>query len=200
MSRTTESGVLTARAIGPFGTFASAAADRCPVDLEVHRVASGFTKGPELAGKESVIVVTVRPRRDRQASGGQRVSREDRRRLSRHREGQLHYQTGRGPRCLAVTYAVAGDYVLLRLPEYNDLGHYAPGRPVVLEVFEPDHSLQVEGVAQVAGPQHQALIERTRFPEAVPAGVASRVICLPLAGLSPMPRRSWSRWGRRRAR
>ena len=111
----------------------------------------------------------------------------------------MHYQTGRGPRCLAVTYAVAGNYVLLRLPDYNDLGHYAPGRPVVLEVSEPDHSLQVEGVAQVAGPQHQALIEQARFPEPVPAGVTTRVICLPLDGLGPMPRRSWSSWSTRPA-
>lgn len=144
-------------------------------------------------------MLTVRPRRHRQASSGQRVNRKDRRRLSRHREGHLHYQTGRGPRCLAVTYAVAGDYVLLRLPEYNDLGRYAPGRPVVLEVPDPGHGLQVEGVAQVAGPQHEALVEQTRFPEPVPTGVASRVICLPLAGLSSMPRQSWSSWSRRPA-
>jgi hypothetical protein len=93
-----------------------------------------------------------------------------------------------------VTYAVAGDYVLLRLPEYNDLGHYAPGRPVVLEVSDPDHDLQVEGLAQVAGPEQESLIEPTRFPEPVPAGVASRVICLPLGGLGPLRRRSWSSW------
>ncbi len=146
-------------------------------------------------------MLTVRPRPGLQASSRHRVSSEDRRRLSQHREGQLHYQTGRGPRCLAVTYAVAGDYVLLRLPEYNDLGHYAPGRPVVLEVPDanPDRGLQVEGVAQAAGPQHKALIEQTRFPEPVLAGVATRVICLPLAGLGPMPRRSWSSWGGRTA-
>ena len=99
-----------------------------------------------------------------------------------------------------MTYTVAGDYVLLRLPEYNDVSHYAPGRPVVLEVPDSDQNLQVEGVAQVAGPQHQALIERTRFPEPIPAGVESRVICLPLAGVGPMPRRSWSSWTRRPAR
>ena len=145
-------------------------------------------------------MVTVRPKSDRQASRQRRVSRKDRRRLSRHREGHLHYQTGRGPRCLAVTYTVAGDYVLLRLPEYNDASHYAPGRTVVLDVPDPEHGLQVEGVAQVAGRQHEALIERTRFPEPVPTGVESRVICLPLAGLGPMPRRSWSSWSRRPAR
>jgi hypothetical protein len=145
-------------------------------------------------------VSTVRLGPGLRASSGQRVSRSDRRRLSRHREGRLHYQTDRGPRCLAVTYAVAGDYVLLRLPEYNDLGHYAPGRSVVLEVRDPDHDLQVEGVAQAAGPQHQALVERTRFPEPVPTGVTCRVICLPVGGLSPMSRRSWSSWSSRPAK
>jgi hypothetical protein len=144
-------------------------------------------------------VLTVRHRPGLPASSRHRASTEDRRRLSSHREGYLHYQTGRGPRCLAVTYAVAGDYVLLRLPEYNDLGHYAPGRPVVLEVPDPDQDLQVEVVAQAAGSQHSALIEQTRFPEPVPDGVETRVICLPLDGLGPMPRRSWSSWTRRPA-
>lgn len=141
-------------------------------------------------------MLTVRPRPGPQASSRHLVSSEDRLRLSQHQEGHLHYQTGRGPRSLAVTFAVAGDYVLLRLPEYNDLGHYAPGRPVVLDVPDPDHGLQLEGVAQVAGPRLEALIKQTRFPEPVPAGVAARVICLPLDGLGPMPRRSWSKWNR----
>ena len=145
-------------------------------------------------------MLTVHPWQERRTTGQHGMSSEDRRRLSQHHEGQMHYQTGRGPRCLAVTYAVAGDYVLLRLPEYNELGHYAPGRPVVLEVPEPDHPLQVKGVAQVAGPQHEALVEHARFPEPVPPGVRTRVICLPLDGLVATPRRSWSTWNRRRAR
>jgi len=143
--------------------------------------------------EEWVIVLTVRPRASQQTSSRHRVSGEARRRLSRRQQRQLHSETGRGPRCLAVTYAITGDYVLLRLPEYNEVGRCAPGHTVVLDVPDGDHGLEVEGVAQVAGPEQDALVERTRFPEPVPTG-AYRVICLPLTGLGPIRRRSWSTW------
>ena len=33
-----------------------------------------------------------------------------------------------------VGYAVTGDRVVVRLPEYNEISEYAPGRPIVLSV------------------------------------------------------------------
>ena len=51
-----------------------------------------------------------------------------------HHEGRLGYQSGRGHRWVVVSYAVAGDQILVRLPDYNDIVHYAPGERVTLEV------------------------------------------------------------------
>lgn len=132
-------------------------------------------------------MLAVNHRRNLRAVPRHRESGDHRRRLSGHQEGRIHYQTGRGPRCLAVTYTVAGDYVLLRLPEYNDVARYAPGRPVVLEVSDAPSTLQVTGVAQVAGRQHAGLVEQATFPEPIPAGVATRVICLPLDDVAVVP-------------
>jgi hypothetical protein len=134
-----------------------------------------------------MIVWRIEPRHRRRATTRHRASRKDRRRLSRHQEGRIHYQTGRGPRCLAVTYAVSGDYVLLRLPEFNDVAHYAPGQPVVLEVPDAHRTVQVRGVAQVAGRRQAGLVEHARFPEPVPVGVATRVICVPLDDVEAVP-------------
>lgn len=132
-------------------------------------------------------MLAVEPRAGLRAATPHRASSENRWRLSRHQEGRIHYQTGRGPRCLAVTYAVAGDYVLLRLPEFNDVTHYAPGRPVVLEVSDAHSTLQVRGVAHVAGSRHARLVEQATFPEPMPVGVATRVICLPLDDVVAVP-------------
>ena len=131
-------------------------------------------------------MLTARPHRDRHRADRGGLSGDDRARLCRHHEGHVHYQTGRGPRCLAVTYTVAGDHVLLRFPEYNELGRYASGRPVVLEVPDADHPVQVMGVARVVGPALDPLVQQARFPEPAPDGVASRVISLPIDGLVPV--------------
>ena len=141
-------------------------------------------------------MLTAGPYRGRHRAHRGGLRGESRARLLRHHEGRLHYQTGRGPRCLAVTYTVAGGYVLLRFPDYNELGRYAPGRPVVLEVPDADHRVQVMGVARVVGPALDALVQQATFPEPAPDGVASRVIGLPIHGLVPVRRRSWSGWNR----
>ena len=51
-----------------------------------------------------------------------------------HHEGRLGYQSGKGPRSVVVSYAVAEDQILVRLPDYNDIVHYAPGSEVSLDV------------------------------------------------------------------
>ena len=51
-----------------------------------------------------------------------------------HHEGRFGYQSGRGHRSVVVSYAVAGDQILVRLPDYNDIVHYAPGSEVSLDV------------------------------------------------------------------
>ena len=54
--------------------------------------------------------------------------------LASHHEGRLGYQSGRGPRSVVVSYAITEDAIMMRLPDYNDAVHYAPGAEVRLEV------------------------------------------------------------------
>ena len=55
--------------------------------------------------------------------------------LCTHTEGRLGYLSGRGPQCVVVCYAVApDDKIVLRVPEYNEIGQYAPGERVTLDV------------------------------------------------------------------
>jgi hypothetical protein len=51
-----------------------------------------------------------------------------------HHEGRLGYQSGRGHRSVVVFYAVAGNQILVRLPDYNDIVRYAPGAEISLAV------------------------------------------------------------------
>ena len=41
--------------------------------------------------------------------------------LCSHHEGRLGYQSGRGHRSVVVSYAIADDQILVRLPDYNDI-------------------------------------------------------------------------------
>jgi hypothetical protein len=54
--------------------------------------------------------------------------------LCSHHEGRLGYQSGRGHRSVVVLYTIAEDQILMRLPDYNDIVHYAPGCEVRLDV------------------------------------------------------------------
>jgi nitroimidazol reductase NimA-like FMN-containing flavoprotein (pyridoxamine 5'-phosphate oxidase superfamily) len=105
--------------------------------------------------------------------------------LSSHREGRLAYQTGRGPRSVVVAYAITDEHIMFRLPDYNDIVHYAPGERVTLAVegvrstvgdFE---TVTVTGQAELAGQRSAALTE-PRFEETWPSGVSTSVICLPM--------------------
>lgn len=109
----------------------------------------------------------------------------DRRRwLTRHHEGRLRYPTGRGPRALAITYVVAGNYILLKIPEYNPVAGYASGQQVELAVPHGDGDLCVRGQAQTPGPGQAHLLRQARFPEHWPEGVHTRVLCLPLSDVT----------------
>jgi len=105
--------------------------------------------------------------------------------LTSHREGRLAYQTGRGPRSVVVSYAVTERHIMFRLPDYNDIVHYAPGERVTLEVegvhapVQAFESVSVTGEAQLAG-DDPAVLQEAHFDEQWPAGVCTRVIRLPI--------------------
>ena len=103
-----------------------------------------------------------------------------------HREGRLGYQTGRGPRSVVVLYAVAADEILMRLPDYNDIVHYAPGERVTLEVagaVTPSGDVEtvtVTGTAHLLGSEQVHVDSDKVFVEPWPEGVRTSIIGLPL--------------------
>ena len=83
-----------------------------------------------------------------------------------------------------MTYLVAGNYIFLKIPEYNPAAGYASGQQVALEVPHGDGAICVRGRARAAGPRHAHLLQQARFPEHWPEGVRARVLCLPLSNVS----------------
>ena len=72
-----------------------------------------------------------------------------------------------------VSYAVAGDQILVRLPDYNDIVHYAPGSEVSLDVdggtpAAHRETVVVTGRAALAGIGQEPLIDQTAFQEEWP--------------------------------
>lgn len=106
--------------------------------------------------------------------------------LVNHREGRLGYHTGRGPRSVVVNYAISGDHIMFRLPDYNDIVHYAPGEEVTLQVDGLDASVgdfetvTVKGQALLATSHHEASVREPQIDEQWPSGVSTSVICLPM--------------------
>jgi hypothetical protein len=106
--------------------------------------------------------------------------------LRDHHEGRLGYQTGRGPRAVVVLYAVAAGQVLMRLPDYNDIVHYAPGAQVTLEVAGAVTStgdqgtVTVTGTARLVGREQMSIDSDAVFVEPWPAGVSTSIIGLPI--------------------
>lgn len=105
--------------------------------------------------------------------------------LGTHTEGRLGYLSGRGARWVVVSYSMAADgTIVLRIPEFNEIGQYAPGKRVTLEVDgvtglgEPQ-TLRVRGSAD-------ARTCRTPAPAAVagergerwPTGVHASIVVL----------------------
>jgi hypothetical protein len=102
-----------------------------------------------------------------------------------HHEGRLGYQSGRGHRAVVVFYAVAGDQILVRLPDYNDIVRYAPGAEISLAVdggtpAAHRETVTVTGTAELAESTHRPLIDQAAFEEDWPSDVRTSVICLPL--------------------
>ena len=106
--------------------------------------------------------------------------------VSNHDEGRLGYQTGRGPRAVAVSYAVADDQLVSRVPEYNEICQYAPGRQITLRVSalttDTFTEVVVAGIGHLAEDQAR-IAETTNLPEHWPTGVSTHLVCLDLADL-----------------
>ncbi|HEY5822331.1 MAG TPA: pyridoxamine 5'-phosphate oxidase family protein [Propionibacteriaceae bacterium] len=108
--------------------------------------------------------------------------------LTNHREGRLSYATGRGPRAVVVSYAMTNEHIVVRLPDYNDIVHYAPGADITLEVA--DETATVSGLEMVCVGGRAALARhddvqfaQLDFAETWPEGVHTSVVCLPMTAV-----------------
>ncbi len=112
--------------------------------------------------------------------------------LRQHHEGRLSYLSGRGPQSVVVSYVVAGDQILLQIPEYNEIAQYAPGAEVTLVVdrkVEPTSAIQPGVTIDVVGVTGTAALVAEADPpppaaggfgESWPAGIKISLLSLPL--------------------
>ena len=107
-------------------------------------------------------------------------------RLERGHEGRLSCLTGRGPRAIVISYAVDGNDVVLRLPEYNDLTPYATTSEITLLVDvpgppEPGPALiAVTGWAEVVEHGEHLAPGPRELAEVWPSGLQTWTLRLPL--------------------
>ncbi len=105
--------------------------------------------------------------------------------LAEHHEGRLDYETGRGLRSVVVLYAIADGQILFRLPDYNDIVHYAPGERVTLEVdgeITPSGdttTVIVTGTARLMEIEQIGVVADAVFEEPWPPEVRTSIIGLP---------------------
>ena len=121
---------------------------------------------------------------------------ECRRWVEQHHQGRLGYLSGRGPRSVVVSYAVVGDQILVQVPDYNDIAHYAPGARVTLAVDgEVDDTAATEEVCVTGTAGHRDGIDRAPghtapFDESWPAAIKTSVVTLQLAEMEGVRRRA----------
>ena len=126
--------------------------------------------------------MTVQPRPDPSHPARRLSPRECRYRLLRRHEGRLAYSTGRGPRCVVVNYAVHDDEIVLRVPEFNEICQYAPGREVCLvidEIVGADGEwveVTASGVAWVVDHCEHTSREGDDLDEVWPSGVTASTL------------------------
>lgn len=109
--------------------------------------------------------------------------------VASHDEGRLGYVGGRGPRRVVTRYVLSGDWITLRVPDYNDIAHYVPGELVSLVVEGPTaavdgyESVQVSGRARLVDPDATSARDE-RHLDHWPPDVATKLIRVPLSSMS----------------
>jgi hypothetical protein len=84
---------------------------------------------------------------------------------------------------VVVSYAVTDDQVVFRLPEYNEICQYAPGRQITLNVSSVRDGTRTEVMVSGVGfvPEQEAdLLSAVDLVEEWPPGIATHLICLDL--------------------
>ncbi len=144
----------------------------------------------EPSRNEELIMAIVRTSRSVEPASRRMSNRECRDWLSSHHEGRLGYDSGRGPRSLVVSYAIADDAIMMRLPDYNDAVHYAPGAEVRLDVDGPaPDGRDAVRVIGTAIRTDDDLSAPNPFAEEWPQGVATSVVRVPMTRVEGLERR-----------
>ena len=98
-----------------------------------------------------------------------------------------------------VSYTVAGDQILVRVPDYNDIAQYAPGAQVTLAVDGAAESTPgepatrrsaVTGTAAYADETTRPPVDTAPFEESWPTGIKTSVVTLPLTHVEGVRRRA----------
>jgi sirohydrochlorin ferrochelatase len=106
----------------------------------------------------------------------------DRELLFRRQEGRLSYSSGKGRQTVVVTYTVNDGHLVIRVPEYSEIGWYAPGTKVTLTVDGDQAHPRAVHLRRTAttGRCHQQASETDPRAEQWPAGIHVTALCLPL--------------------
>ena len=105
--------------------------------------------------------------------------------LRSHTEGRLGYLSGRGLRWVVVCCALSwDDKIVLRVPEYNEVGQYAPGERVTIGV-DGMTSLGCQQTVRVSGravvlPDPSVRELNGWGGESWPSGISTSTVALPL--------------------
>jgi hypothetical protein len=110
--------------------------------------------------------------------------------LSEATDGRLLFLTGHGVRAVVVQYTLAGEEIMLHLPDFNEATHYVSNSHVVLEAIAPIDGFRwkVSATGDTAEiPDHDVLAATAAHLEQWPTGIASRYIVIKPTSLDVAP-------------
>jgi len=105
-------------------------------------------------------------------------------------DGRLLFLTGHGVRAVVVQYTLAGEEIMLHLPDFNEAAHYVSNSHVVLEAIAPVDGFRWKVLASGDAaeiPDHDVLAATAAHLEQWPTGIASRYIVIKPTSLDVIP-------------
>jgi hypothetical protein len=110
--------------------------------------------------------------------------------LNEASDGRLLFLTGHGVRAVVVQYTLAGEEIMLHLPDFNEAAHYVSNSHVVLEAIAPVDGFRWKVLASGDAakiPDHDVLAATAAHLEQWPTGIASRYIVIKPISLDVEP-------------
>ena len=110
--------------------------------------------------------------------------------LNEASDGRLLFLTGHGVRAVVVQYTLAGEEIMLHLPDFNEAAHYVSNSHVVLEAIAAVDGFRwkVSASGDAAEiPDHDVLAATAAHLEQWPTGIASRYIVIKPTSLDVAP-------------